>query len=45
LVCNSPTKTEFILKIKEHVKAEHKEMELTPENVKNIKMSINEIQF
>ena len=40
---NAPTEDELMVKIEEHVKAEHKEIELTPENVANIKTLIKEI--
>ena len=40
---NAPTEAELMLKIEEHVKAEHKEIELTPENIANIKTLIKEI--
>ena len=37
---NAPTEEELMVIIEEHVKAEHKEIELTPENVANIKTLI-----
>ena len=37
---SAPTENELMVKIEEHVKAEHKEIELTPENVANIKTLI-----
>jgi len=40
---NAPTEAELMVKIEEHVKAEHKEIELTPENITNIKTLIKEI--
>ena len=40
---NAPTEAELMVKIEEHVKAEHKEIELTPENVANIKTLIKDI--
>ena len=40
---SAPTEDELMVKIEEHVKAEHKEIELTPENVANIKTLIKEI--
>ena len=40
---NAPTEAELMVKIEEHVKAEHKEIELTPENIANIKTLIKEI--
>jgi len=40
---NAPTESELMVKIEEHVKAEHKEIELTPENIVNIKTFIKEI--
>ena len=40
---NAPTEDELMVKIEEHVKAKHKEIELTPENVANIKTLIKEI--
>ena len=40
---NAPTEVELMVKIEEHVKAEHKEIELTPENITNIKTLIKEI--
>ena len=43
MVCSAPTENELMVKIEEHVKAEHKEIELTPENVANIKTLIKEI--
>ena len=36
----APTEDELMVIIEEHVKAEHKEIELTPENVANIKTLI-----
>ena len=43
LSASAPTEDELMVKIEEHVKAEHKEIELTPENVANIKTLIKEI--
>ena len=40
---SAQTENELMMKIEEHVKAEHKEIELTPENVANIKMLIKEV--
>ena len=40
---NAPTEAELMVKIEEHVKAEHEEIELTPENIANIKTLIKEI--
>ena len=40
---NAPTESELMIKIEEHVKAEHKEIELSPENIANIKTLIKEI--
>ncbi|MDC0199222.1 DUF1059 domain-containing protein [Candidatus Nitrosopelagicus sp.] len=40
---NAPTEAELMVKIEEHVKAEHKEIELSPENIANIKTLIKEI--
>ena len=40
---NASTEDELMIKIEEHVKAEHKEIELTPENVANIKTLIKDI--
>ena len=40
---NAPTEAELMVKIEEHVKAEHKEIDLTPENVANIKTLIKDI--
>ena len=40
---NAPTEDELMAKIEEHVEAEHKEIELTPENVANIKTLIKDI--
>ena len=40
---SAPTENELMVKIEEHVKAEHKEIELTPENIVNIKTLIKEI--
>ena len=38
-----PTEKELMTKIEEHVLAEHKEIQLTPENVANIKTLIKDI--
>ena len=40
---NAPTESELMIKIEEHVKAEHKEIALTLENIVNIKTIIKEI--
>ena len=40
---NAPTEAELMIKIEEHVKAEHKEIALTLENIVNIKTLIKEI--
>ena len=40
---SASTENELMVKIEEHVKAEHIEIELTPENVANIKTLIKEI--
>ena len=40
---NAPTEAELMVKIEEHVKAEQKEIELSPENIANIKTLIKEI--
>ena len=37
------TEEELMEKVTEHVKADHKEIELTPENVSNIKSLIKEV--
>lgn len=34
---------ELMAKVKEHVKADHKEIELTPENIENIKSLIRDV--
>ena len=39
----APTEKELMTKIEEHVLAEHKEIQLTPENVANIKTLIKDI--
>ena len=39
----APTEDELMVKIEEHVLAEHKEIELNPEYVANIKTLIKEI--
>ena len=39
----APTEDELMVKIEEHVLAEHKEIELNPENVTNIKTLIKDI--
>jgi len=39
----APTEDELMVKIEEHVLAEHKEIELNPENIANIKTLIKEI--
>ena len=39
----APTEDELMVKIEEHVLAGHKEIELNPENVANIKTLIKEI--
>ncbi len=40
---NAPTEDELMSKIEEHVKTNHKEIELTPENVANIKTLIKDV--
>ena len=40
---NASTEDELMVKVEEHVKAEHKEIELTPENVASIKTLIKDI--
>lgn len=34
---------ELMTKVKEHVKADHKEIELTPENIENIQSLIKDV--
>ncbi len=34
---------ELMTKVKEHVKADHKEIELTPENIENIQSLVKDV--
>ncbi|NIP61571.1 MAG: DUF1059 domain-containing protein [Nitrosopumilaceae archaeon] len=40
---SAPTEEELMQKISDHVKAEHKEIELTPENIQGIKSLIKDV--